>query len=400
MIEIQGKFNTAKVFTDNIEEAAFKQIQNLMNQKFAEGSYIAVMPDCHAGAGCVIGLTMTLVDRVVPNLVGVDIGCGMLVVKIDKSFNMDLQKMDRIWHEEIPSGMHHRTKKHIFADEIRLEDIKAPINAEKLRYSIGTLGGGNHFGEVDVDDEGNYYIVIHSGSRHLGIEVCRYYQDLAIKYHKENRRSERDIIERLRKEGREKDIEKELELFHAEKVPVPNELAYLEGQQMEDYLHDMEIAQEYAVLNREAMMAVVLEGMGVNARHILSKFCTIHNYIDIEQRILRKGSISLWKGEHAIIPMNMRDGSLIVEGKGHPAWNFSGPHGAGRIMSRSKAKEVLDVEEFKSTMEGIYTTCVGRKTIDESPMAYKPMEEIVSNIKDTADIIKVIKPIYNFKAEE
>ena len=400
MIEIQGKYNKAKVFTNNIEGDAYKQILNLMNQKFAEGSNIAVMPDCHAGAGCVIGLTMTLVDRVVPNLVGVDIGCGMLVFKVDKSFNMDLKLMDEIWHNEIPSGMNHRETKHDFANGIPLEDIIAPINAEKLRYSIGTLGGGNHFGEVDVDEDGDYYIVIHSGSRHLGVEICRYYQDLAVKYHKEIRIFEQDIIDRLKKQGREKEIEKELARFRSKKGSVPNELAYLVGSQMDDYLHDMDIAQRYASLNRMAMMKTITDIMRIPITKVKAQFCTIHNYIDIEQKILRKGSISLLKGERAIIPMNMRDGSLIVEGKGNPEWNFSGPHGAGRRMSRSMAKRHLSLDVFKLQMEGIYSTCIGWNTIDESPSAYKPMEEIVSNIKETADIVKVIKPIYNFKAEE
>lgn len=399
-MKINGKFNSASVFTENIEQEAFRQIQNLMNQKFAEGSKFAIMPDVHAGVGCVIGLTMKLVDKVVPNLVGVDIGCGMLVLKINKSFKMDLNKMDKIWHQEIPSGMNHRTKKHRFSESIPLEDLVAPVNAEKLRLSIGTLGGGNHFGEVDVDDEGNYYIVIHSGSRHLGIEVCKFHQNRAIEYHRGNRDIEKDIILRCKAEGRVKDIETEIRKFNEARTPIPNELAYLEGPYMQDYLHDMKIAQEYAMKNREAMMQTVIESMGINTRDILAKFCTVHNYIDLEQKILRKGSISLLKGERAIIPMNMRDGSLIVEGKGNPEWNYSGPHGAGRLMSRSKAKEILKMEDFKSTMGGIYTTCVSSRTIDESPMAYKPMEEIVANIKDTAEIVKTVRPIYNFKAEE
>lgn len=399
-IKIYGKFNSATVFTENIEPEAYRQIQNLMNQKFAEGSKFAIMPDVHAGVGCVIGLTMKLVDKVVPNLVGVDIGCGMLVLKIDKSFKMDLPKMDKIWHQEIPSGMNHRTKKHRFADTVPLEDLVTPVNADKLRLSVGSLGGGNHFGEVDVDDDGNYYIVIHSGSRHLGIEVCKFHQNRAIEYHRGNRDIEKDIILRCKAEGRVKDIEKELRDFHEAKTPIPNELAYLEGLYMQDYLADMRIAQDFAIKNREAMMQVVIDSMGIKNHHILGKFCTVHNYIDLEQKILRKGSISLRDGEEAIIPMNMRDGSLIVKGKGNTEWNCSGPHGAGRLMSRSKAKETLKMEDFKATMDGIYTTCVSSRTIDESPMAYKPMEEIVSNIKDTAEIVKTIRPIYNFKAEE
>lgn len=400
MIEIVGKYNVAKVYTDNIEQAAYAQVLNLMNQKFAEGSTFAIMPDCHAGAGCVIGLTMKIVDKVVPNLVGVDIGCGMLVVKIDKSFKFDLQKVDKIWHENIPSGMNHRTKKHKFADNAKIEDIFAPINVDKLKLSIGTLGGGNHFGEIDVDDEGNYYIVIHSGSRHLGIEVCKHYQRLAIEYHKDKKKSDLAVIEQLKKEGRQSEIEAVLKASKQSQPSIPDELAYLEGRHLEDYLHDMKIAQEYAIWNREAMMEVLLGGLGIGKDKILDKFCTIHNYIDIENRILRKGSISLQRDEVAIIPMNMRDGSLIVRGKGNPEWNFSGPHGAGRLMSRSKAKESLSIDEFKQSMDGIYTTCVDNATIDESPMAYKPMDEIIRNIDATAEIVKTIKPIYNFKAAD
>ena len=400
MIEIVGKYNLAKVYTDNIEQAAYAQVLNLMNQKFAEGSLFAIMPDCHAGAGCVIGLTMKIVDKVIPNLVGVDIGCGMLVVKIDKSFKFDLPKVDRIWHEDIPSGMNHRSTKHRFADRAKIEDIIAPVNVDKLKLSIGTLGGGNHFGEIDVDDEGDHYIVIHSGSRHLGIEVCKHYQRIAIKYHKDKKKSDLAVIEQLKKEGRKSEIEAVLKASKQSQPSIPDELAYLEGQHLEDYLHDMKIAQEYAIWNREAMMEVLLGELGIGKDKILEKFCTIHNYIDVENRILRKGSISLQKDETAIIPMNMRDGSIIVRGKGNPEWNFSGPHGAGRLMSRSKAKESLSLDDFKKSMAEIYTTCVSTGTIDESPMAYKPFDEIMRNIEPTADIIERIRPIYNFKASE
>ena len=400
MIEIVGKYNVAKVYTDNIEQAAYAQVLNLMNQKFAECSSFAIMPDCHAGAGCVIGLTMKIVDKVVPNLVGVDIGCGMLVVKIDKSFKFDLQKVDRIWHEYIPSGINHRTKKHKFADNAKIEDIIAPVNVDKLKFSIGTLGGGNHFGEIDVDNDGNYYIVIHSGSRHLGIEVCKHYQRLAIEYHKDKKKSDLAVIEQLKKEGRQSEIEAVLKASNQSQPSIPDDLAYLEGQHLEDYLHDMKIAQEYAIWNREAMMEVLLGELGIGKDKIIEKFCTIHNYIDVENRILRKGSISLQKDEKAIIPMNMRDGSLIVRGKGNPEWNFSGPHGAGRLMSRSKAKESLSLDDFKKSMSEIYTTCVSTGTIDESPMAYKPFDEIMRNIEPTADIVERIRPIYNFKASE
>ena len=400
MQQIVGKYNTATVYTDNVEEAAYKQILNLMNQKFAEGSHFAIMPDCHSGVGCVIGLTMTITDKVVPNLVGVDIGCSVLVQKVDKSYHFNMGQVDKICHQDIPSGMNHNTKKHRFAERVALEDIIAPVNAEKLKYSIGTCGGGNHYIEIDEDTEGNHYLVFHSGSRHLGIEVCKYYQNEAIKYHKNQRRTKPEVIEQLKAEGRQSEIDTVLKANMASQCPIPDEFAYLEGEQMQNYLHDMKIAQDFAWWNREAMLDVMLSGLGIKKHQLLDKFCTVHNYIDLDNMILRKGSISLQKDELAIIPMNMRDGALLVRGKGNAEWNFSGPHGAGRLMSRSKAKETLTMEAFKESMKDVYTTCVGTGTIDESPMAYKPMEEIVKNIEETAEIVKTIKPIYNFKASE
>lgn len=377
MFEVRGKYNSAKVFTDNCEEAAYKQILNLLNQKFAENSQIRIMPDTHAGVGCVIGFTQKIEDKVVPNLVGVDIGCGMLVLKVTKDFIMDLPKLDKVIHQKIPSGPEHRKSKHPYCLNVHIDEIKAPINTEKLYFSIGTLGGGNHFIEVDTDDAGDYYIVIHSGSRYLGKEVATYYQNEAIKYH-ENQRKLSDSMS----------------------FSIPNELAYLEGELMQNYLYDMNLAQEYALWNREAMLKVIIDELGIKKRHILDKFCTVHNYINMKDLILRKGSISLHKDELAIIPINMRDGSLIVRGKGNPDWNCSGPHGAGRLMSRSKAKESLKMEDYKEAMKGIYTTCVSTSTIDESPMSYKPIDEIIENIQDTAKIVNIIKPIYNFKAAE
>lgn len=405
MIEITGKYNTAKVLVSDwtkLEEACHKQILNLLNQKFAEGSKIAIMADCHAGAGCVIGFTQTIVDKVVPNLVGVDIGCGMLVLKIDKKYGKELfnkpnlEKLDKVIRQHIPMGMNHRDKKHAFCDKVHINEIKAPINAEKLMLSIGTMGGGNHFIEVDKDSNGDYYIVIHSGSRHLGIEVCKYYQNLAIKYHSSNTKERDELVAKLKAEGREKDIQ--AELAKIKKEPVPNELAYLVGNDLEDYLHDMKLAQEYAIWNREAMLDEIMEHMGIKKKMILDKFCTIHNYIDVENRILRKGSISLQKDETAIIPINMSYGSLIVKGKGNAEYNFSGPHGAGRLMSRSAAKESLKMEDFKASMKDIFTTSVSTATIDEAPMAYKPAEDILENIKDLCDVVEIIKPIYNVKA--
>ena len=393
MFEIVGKYNIAKIYASTVEQTAYSQIQNLLNQKFFEGSNIAIMPDCHAGAGCVIGFTQTIIDKVVPNLVGVDIGCGMLVCEIDGDLN--LEQLDDVIHNKIPSGLKHRLSKHKFADIPNIQDIIAPVKVDELKLSIGSLGGGNHFIEVDVDKKGRKYIVIHSGSRHLGIEVAKYWQDKAVKYHANNTELREEVIARCKREGREKDIQHELSLITSERIP--NELAYLKGEDMRNYLQDMDIAQRYAEVNREAMLDVILSNMDLTPVY---KFSTIHNYIDIYHNILRKGAISLNKDELAIIPMNMRDGSLIVRGKGNPEWNFSGPHGAGRLMSHSKAKESISLGDFENSMRGIYTSCVNSSTIDESPMVYKPMDEIIENIKPTADIVNIIKPIYNFKAGE
>lgn len=399
MIEVQGKYCTAKVYTDNIEEAAYRQVLNLMNQPFAAGSNCAIMPDVHAGVGCVIGLTAKITDKVVPNLVGVDIGCGMLVVMVDSSHKFDLHKVDEIVHEGIPAGMKVRDTRHKFAMHARLDELIAPCNKERLERSIGTLGGGNHFIEIDVDDAGNHYFVIHSGSRHLGIEVCKHYQNMAIQDCRGNLQ-DAEVIRQLKTEGKESEIEETLRKSRQARTKIPDELAYLQGQHMEDYLHDMGIAQEYAALNREAMMDVILHGLGLTERDLVERFCTVHNYIDLKHRVMRKGAISLQHGELAIIPMNMRDGSLVVRGKGNPEWNCSGPHGAGRLMSRSKAKETLSLQEFKDSMGGIFSTTVGMSTIDESPMAYKPMSEIMENIGPTAEVVQRIVPIYNFKASE
>jgi len=397
MIEITGKYNTAKVFVNdysNIEEACYKQILNLLNQKFAENSQIRIMEDCHAGKGCVIGFTQTIIDKVVPNLVGVDIGCGMQVLKISKDFHFNLENLDKTWRKNIPIGMKHRKTKHRFCKNVNLDNLIVPVNKEDELLALGSLGGGNHFGELDIDEEGNYYLVIHSGSRHLGVEVCRYWQNKAIETHKNISRTE--IIERLKNEGREKEIQSELDKLVIEKIP--NELAYLEGENLNGYLHDMEIAQTFAFWSRKAMQEEICNALNINNKNILDEFCTIHNYVDIKHKIIRKGSIALYKDELAIIPMNMADGSLIVKGKGNEDRNCSGPHGAGRLMSRSVAKESLKMEDFNDSMKNVYTTSVSTATIDESPMAYKPMKQILETISDTCDVVSIIKPIWNVKS--
>lgn len=404
MFTIKGKYSEIKIFASIIEDEALNQLYQMANHPVTEGCNVAVMPDVHAGKGSTIGYTQTLKDRVIVSTVGVDIGCGMLVLKVSKDFIMDLPKLDKVIHQKIPSGMNHRDSKHPFADKTHLQDLICPVNAEKLLLSVGSVGSGNHFIEVDTDENGDYYIVIHSGSRHLGIEVAKYYQNKAIEYWMEGGvkfsigRSK--LIQDLKSSGRQAEIAEALKKYDEKKVKMPAELAYLEGPLMEDYLHDMKIAQEYAMLNREAMLDVIISEMGIKKRHILDKFCTIHNYIDLDNMILRKGAISLQKDELAIIPINMADGSLIVKGKGNSDMNCSGPHGAGRLMSRSKAKETLKMEDYKASMEGIYTTCVGTATIDEAPQAYKPIESIIENIKDNADVVTRIRPIYNFKSSE
>lgn len=391
MIEIQGKYNTAKVFCDIPESAAYAQILNMMCQCWSADMQVRIMPDVHAGKGCTVGTTMTIKDKIVPNLVGVDVGCGMLVAKIKDPF-IEFGKLDKVIHEKIPSGKNHRKDKHPLARQFSLDDLIADVKPDEL-LSIGSLGGGNHFIEVDRDDDGFFYVVIHSGSRHLGVAVCDYWQHKAIEECKTRTDERGAIIAKLKSEGRETEIEHALQ--NIEHFSTPPALAYLQGESFDGYLHDMAIAQEFAVLNREAMMSEIVKNMGF---HVIDKFCTIHNYIDLDRMILRKGSVSAQAGERLIIPMNMRDGALICVGKGNPDWNYSAPHGAGRIMSRSVAKDTVSMEEYKKSMEGIYTTCVNAGTKDESPMAYKPMQEIIDNIGDTVDIEKIIKPVYNFKA--
>ena len=408
MFEITGKYGTAKVYATTVEDECISQIYGFMSSPVVEGCNIAIMPDTHAGKGAAIGFTQMINKenpRVNPNMVGVDIGCGMLVLKISAEagkilFNKPgLEKFDKIMHTKVPSGMAHRKTLHKFAkDFTEIKNLIADADYDKELFAIGSLGGGNHFVEIDTDEKGDYYIVIHSGSRHLGIAVAKYWENKAVEYHKNNSKLKNDLINKLKKEGREKDIQAEIAKIPT--VIVSKDLSYLEGADVDGYLHDMKICQEFARLNREAMLDVLIEEMGIKKRHILDKFCTIHNYIDIENGILRKGAISLQKDELAIIPINMEYGSLIVTGKGNPDWNFSGPHGAGRLMSRSKAKETLKMEDFKNAMKDIYTTSVCVSTIDEAPMAYKSADEILENIKENAEVISVIKPIYNFKAAE
>ena len=399
MLEIKGKFNTAKVLTDIIDEDSIRQVYELCNQSFAEGAKIRMMPDVHAGAGCVIGTTMTITDRVVPNMVGVDIGCGMETVRI-KGRKLEVEQLDKLIKFNIPSGFDIREKRHRYAEKARLEELRCAeqVNLDRAYRSLGTLGGGNHFIEADKGEDG-IYIVIHSGSRHLGVEVAKFYQKRAIEELKHSGDDDvRKLIDEMKLQGREKEIEAAVREHNSQaKKAVPDHLAYVYGTAFDDYIHDMKIVQEFAMLNRKAMMDEIVRGMKLKVE---DEFTTIHNYIDTEKMIVRKGSVSAQSGERLIIPINMRDGSLICIGKGNDDWNCSAPHGAGRLFSRSQAKQNFTVSEYKKQMSGIYSTTINQSTLDECPMAYKSMDDIVKNIGDTVEITEVIKPIYNFKAGE
>ncbi len=398
MLEIKGTKNTAKVFTNNIEEVAISQIETLCNQDFVSGSKIRIMPDVHSGAGCTIGTTMTITDKVVPNLVGVDIGCGMETICIENKY-LELQKLDKLIYEKIPSGFNVREKAHRYNDEIDLTELRClpHVNIDRAQKSIGTLGGGNHFIEVDQADDGKIYVVVHSGSRHIGVEVAKYYQDAG--YKQLNKNSDFDIqefIKQYKTEGREKEIQSAIKALKSQVLSeIPFTLAYVTDSLFDDYIHDMKIIQQFAVLNRKAMMNEIIKGMKLD---VCEEFTTIHNYIDTDSMILRKGAVSAKLGEKLLVPINMRDGSLICVGKGNEDWNNSAPHGAGRLMSRTKAKQSFTLTEFKKQMQNVYSTSVSKDTLDECPMAYKGMDDIMKNIEPTADILKVIKPIYNFKA--
>lgn len=410
MFELSGKYNTCKIFTDNCDNETISQLTDLLNQESVKGSKIRIMPDTHAGKGCVIGTTMTLQDKVIPNLVGVDIGCGMLAIKL-KEKEIDLKLLDEVINEYIPAGfeIHESPVSRSFADK-----IIAPVDVDKAFKSLSSLGGGNHFLEIDRDSRGNLWLVVHTGSRHLGIEVCEYYQNRAYEKLQESTKGGslkqliNSTISELKTAHREKEISKQIEKIKADyerenNTKVPRELAYLTGQDFDDYIHDMQLTQQHAAINRKCIADTIIAKMDL---HSVNKDCcydencfdTIHNYIDCDNMILRKGSVSAELGEWLIIPMNMRDGSLICIGKGNPDWNYSAPHGAGRIMSRSQAKDRVNLDDFEESMKGIYSTSVCESTIDESPFVYKPMQEIIDNIKDTVEIIDIIKPIYNFKA--
>lgn len=403
---IKGDFNEAEVFTENIDKETISQIKQLSDQEFVKNSNIRVMPDCHKGAGCVIGTTMTIKDKIVPNLVGVDIGCGVLCVELG-DIDLNLDKIDDFIKNNIPHGFNINNKAVVdYIDEILkircINNIKK--KPEEFNRALGSLGGGNHFIEIDKDDFNNKYLVIHSGSRNLGLQVAKHYQDVGynnLNYNNsEYEEKSKEIIESYKKSGKKKKIEKELKkLKESLKIEskIPKDLCYVQGQDLDDYLHDMDIVQRYASKNRELMAEKIVEFIGLDYES-LNKFESIHNYIEVDKYMLRKGAISAYEGEDVLIPINMRDGVIIGKGKGNPNWNYSAPHGAGRILSRAEAKNKIHMNDYKASMKDIFTTCVNVSTLDEAPQAYKPIEEIINNITDTVDIKKIIKPIYNFKS--
>lgn len=387
-----NKMEQTKIFASIIDDVTKKQIETLGTSEAYKDSVIRVMPDCHAGKGCTIGSVIKYSDRVVPNTVGVDIGCGMLVTELG-NIDVDLQRLDAVINTFIPSGFAIHEKP--IAEYHERWNAPIPDNKEKyIQCSIGSLGGGNHFIELNEDNEGNKYLVIHSGSRNLGVLICNYYQELAISKLTDDSQLKKEMITLLKAEGREKEINDVLKAL--KKPKIDRELAYLEDYALNEYIADMKNCQEYASLNRETMASVICKEMGW---YPLSKFETIHNYIDIPNKIIRKGAVRAEKNEMLIIPMNMRDGSLICRGKGNEDWLNSAPHGAGRIMSRTQAKDTLKLSDFQESMKDIYTTSVCEETIDEAPMVYKDAKQIMEDVVPTVDIIKVIKPIYNFKAK-
>ena len=399
MEKIKGKYGSAMIYATCIDEVTKEQVTDLMNQRFVKGLNVRIMADCHAGAGCVIGTTMKVVDCCVPNLVGVDIGCGMFTVFLGKT-EIDLAKLDEFIIDNIPSG------ENIYEE---IQDTKTNIRAmhcyDKLKHkkrfdhSVGTLGGGNHFIEIDKDDEDNKYLVIHTGSRNLGLQVCQYYMKVAneilIK-----RRDEiiKETVERLKKANKQKSIQSEVDKIKNNYASVNKDLLPLYGQDFENYLYDMNICQEFAWENREVIAKKIMTFLGLNLQDF-KYFHTVHNYINMKDMILRKGAISAYEGEMVLIPINMKDGAIIAMGKSNSKYNYSAPHGAGRIISRHQAKKILSLADFKESMKGIYSSSICKSTIDESPFVYKSIDDIIPNILPTVDIVKIIKPIYNFKSK-
>lgn len=400
MFEIRGAVSTAVCYAKVVEEEAVEQIRRMCDYALTENSRIRIMPDVHAGKGCTIGTTMTVTDKVCPNIVGVDIGCGMYAVRLLEK-DADFAAVDEAAHY-IPSGMRVWEGRQEHFDLSGLRCYRELKDSRYLERSLGTLGGGNHFIEIDRASDGTLWLVIHSGSRNLGKQVAEIYQRLAIDLHKGKEayfQQKEELIRTYKEQGRRGEIQAALKALAKEyadrPAAVPEDLCWLYGEYMQDYLHDVEICQRFAVRNREKMAEILLERTGM---HMCEAFHTVHNYIDVQEMILRKGAIAAHAGERVLIPINMRDGSVLAVGRGNPEWNDSAPHGAGRIMSRKKASETLDLEAYRASMAGIYSTSVSEQTLDEAPMAYKALEDIIDVIRDTVDVLDVMKPVYNFKA--
>jgi len=396
MTELYTKYGIVKIFAKTVEQEALSQVMALANSPLGKGADIRIMPDVHAGAGCVIGTTMKITDKIVPNLVGVDIACGMETAVLDET-DINLQQLDKTIHEYIPAGFETRKKPHQYIERADIDKLCCAkhVDMNRARLSLGTLGGGNHFIELAKDDEGRLHIVVHSGSRNLGKQTAEWYQRLAFETMKKRSNDKSALINELKAAGRESDIQAELK--KTGELRCDKDLAWLEGANFDEYLHDMKLIQNYATLSRKAMINEIVTRIKLSVK---DSFTTLHNYVDTDAMILRKGAISAKAGERVLIPMNMRDGSLICVGKGNPDWNCSAPHGAGRLMSRSAAKSSIALNDFVESMRGVYSTTVNRSTLDEAPSAYKPMEEIIDCIGGTAEIVKAIKPVYNFKAAE
>ena len=402
MFEIRGKINTAVCYAKVVEEEAIGQIRRMCDYPMTEGSRIRIMPDVHAGSGCTIGTTMTIIDKAVPNVVGVDIGCGMYTIRLREA-EIDFEKLDAAAHF-IPSGLNVWDGRVERFDLTGLRCYRDLANTGRLERSLGTLGGGNHFIEVDRAPDGTNYLVIHSGSRNLGKQVALLYQKLAVDLNKgigAYLEARDEIIRTYKEQGRRSEIQKALKQLKWDREnlepTIPADLCWLYGKYLDDYLHDVEICQAFARRSREKMAEILMERSGLTGEE---SFDTIHNYIDTEEMILRKGAIAAHAGEKVLIPINMRDGSVLAIGKGNPEWNFSAPHGAGRIMSRTAAKNTLSMDEYRETMKGVYTTSVNDNTLDEAPMAYKSLDDIIDVIRDSVDVVDILRPVYNFKASD
>lgn len=400
MFDITGRYASARIFTDLVEPAAIAQLIQMLNQPFAENQQIRLMPDIHPGAGCVIGTTMTIQDKVCPNLVGVDIGCGMLAIQIRET-SMDFAELDDLLIRGIiPSGRNIREQASDLIQHCQLDQLRCKRSSPLDAMYLGTLGGGNHFIEIDKDGQNSLWIIIHTGSRRLGIRVADYYQKQAIRdLHTPSKQQINDLRRRLQSDNKLTDqlFKQEYNQLQPKYNHIPDDLCWCEGQLLDDYLHDMEIVQNYAEQNRQLIADTILQELHLTA---VDSFSTIHNYIDLQANILRKGAVSAQKGERLLIPINMRDGCLLCTGKGNAEWNYSAPHGAGRLLSRSAAKTSLTVTEFQQTMQGIWSSTISQATLDESPMAYKPMDQILNNIQETVTVNDILKPVYNFKAGE